>query len=141
MDLNADADAYAAAPLLNCLLREVADAEGAHVHRLRASGRLLRVAGGRRPADPELRTADGWHPLSHAELVTLASDELLRHTGVPNDELPVEMADSRDTVAALLDARAVAEVPGDPYVRSEQSLLMGHPHHPAPKTRGGGPAA
>ncbi|MER7337019.1 IucA/IucC family protein [Streptomyces sp. NPDC000075] len=141
VDLNAAADAYAAAPLLNCLLREVTDAEGGRVHRLRGSGRLLRVGGGRRPADPELRTADGWHPLSHAELVKLASDELLRHTGVSNDELPVEMADSRDTVAALLAARAGAAVPEDPYVRSEQALLMGHPHHPAPKTRGGGPAA
>ncbi|MGQ4334525.1 IucA/IucC family protein, partial [Streptomyces hayashii] len=27
------------------------------------------------------------------------------------------------------------------YLRSEQSLLTGHPHHPAPKARGGGPAA
>ncbi|MFG2663811.1 IucA/IucC family protein [Streptomyces sp. NPDC048387] len=141
VDLNAAADAYAAAPLLNCLLREVADAQGGRVHRLRGSGRLLRVGGGRRPADPELRTPDGWHPLSHPELVKLASDELLRYTGVSNDELPVEMAASRDVVAALLDARAAAETPEDPYVRSEQALLMGHPYHPAPKTRGGGPAA
>ncbi|MFD0395220.1 IucA/IucC family protein [Streptomyces nogalater] len=29
--------------------------------------------------------------------------------------------------------------PGDPYLRSEQSLLTGHPYHPAPKARGGGP--
>ena len=29
----------------------------------------------------------------------------------------------------------------DPYLRSEQSLLTGHPHHPAPKARGGGPVA
>ena len=28
----------------------------------------------------------------------------------------------------------------DPYLRSEQSLITGHPHHPAPKARGGGPA-
>ncbi|KJY46102.1 iron transporter, partial [Streptomyces sp. NRRL S-444] len=28
-----------------------------------------------------------------------------------------------------------------PYVLSEQSLVMGHPYHPAPKARGGAPAA
>lgn len=141
VDLNTAADAHSAAPLLNCLLREVAEAEGGQVHRLRGSGRLLRVSGGRRPSGAELRTADGWHPLGHAELVKLVSDELLRYTGVSNDELPGEIDDSRGAVAALLAARAAAEVPEDPYVRSEQALVTGHPHHPAPKARGGAPAA
>ncbi|MEU9233838.1 IucA/IucC family protein [Streptomyces subrutilus] len=144
VDFNAAADAYAAIPLLNCLLREAAEpaaGQGAGVHRLRGSGRLLRVRGARRPEHPELRTADGWHPLSHSELVKLTSDELGRYTGVPNDELPVEIGDSRDTVAALLAARSTAKPPADPYLLSEQSLVMGHPHHPAPKARGGAPAA
>ncbi|MFE3627393.1 IucA/IucC family protein [Streptomyces goshikiensis] len=141
-DLNAAADAYAAAPLLNCLLREAAEPAGEPgVHRLRGSGRLLRVSGGRRPAHPELMTAQGWHPLGGAELVKVVSDELLRYTGVSNDELPSEIADSRDAVAALLAARAHARPPADPYLLSEQSLVMGHPHHPAPKARGGAPAA
>ncbi|MFD0265157.1 IucA/IucC family protein [Streptomyces sp. NPDC127106] len=141
VDLNAVADARAAAPLLNCLLREAADPEGGGVHRLRGSGRLLRVRPGRRPAHPELGTADGWHPLTHTELVKLVADELLRYTGTPNDELPVEMADSREAIAALLAARSAVEPPEDPYVLSEQALVMGHPHHPAPKARGGAPAA
>ncbi|MET9958394.1 IucA/IucC family protein [Streptomyces sp. NPDC006326] len=141
VDLNAAADAYAAAPLLNCLLREAADPQGGDVHRLRGSGRLLRVGGGRRPAHGELRTAGGWHRLSHTELVKLTADELLQYTGLPNDELPVEIADSREAVAALLAARAGAHPPQDPYIRSEQSLVMGHPYHPAPKARGGAPAA
>ncbi|MET9464502.1 IucA/IucC family protein [Streptomyces sp. NPDC006544] len=145
-DADAAADAYAAAPLLNCLLREAAErtggGEGAdRSYRLLGSGRLLRVRAGRRPERPELRTAGAWHPLSHTELVKLVSDELRQYTGVSNDELPVEIADSRETVAALLAARAAAEPPVDPYVRSEQSLVMGHPHHPAPKARGGAPAA
>ncbi|WP_189965270.1 IucA/IucC family protein [Streptomyces avidinii] len=149
VDLNTAADAYAATPLLNCLLREAAEPSGGHdagegtdvrVHRLRGSGRLLRVRGGRRPARPELRAADGWHPLGHAELVKLVSDELARFTGLPNHELPVEITDSRDAIAALLAARAAAEPPADPYLLSEQSLVMGHPHHPAPKARGGAPA-
>ncbi|MFE9629872.1 IucA/IucC family protein [Streptomyces sp. NPDC006463] len=143
VDLNAAADTCAATPLLNCLLREAAESaeeHGAGVHRLRGSGRLLRVRGGRRPVRPELHMADGWHLLSHTELVKLTSDELGRYTGVANDELPVEITDSRDAVAALLTARATAEPPADPYLLSEQSLVMGHPNHPAPKARGGAPA-
>nr|WP_189709687.1 IucA/IucC family protein [Streptomyces anandii] len=144
-DVAARADAYAAAPLLNCLLREVAqpcaDPRDRRVYRLPGSGRLLRVRPGRRPAGPEVRTADGWQPLGHTELVKLVAEELRRHTGLSNHELPAEMIDSRDTVAALLEARARATAPQDPYTRSEQSLVTGHPHHPAPKARGGGPVA
>jgi siderophore synthetase component len=138
------ADAYAVAPLLNCLLREVAvplDGPGdRRVHRL-PSGRLLRVRGGRRPADPEVRAAGTWHRVGHTELVKLVAEELRRHTGLPGGDLPAEMIDSRDAVAALLAARARATPPADPYLRSEQSLITGHPYHPAPKARGGGPVA
>lgn len=138
------ADAYAAVPLLNCLLREVAeplpDPGPRPVYRL-PGGRLLRVRAGRRPAEPEVNAAGGWHPVGHTELVKLVAEELRRHTGQPNHELPTEMTDSRDAVAALLTARARATPPEDPYLRSEQSLITGHTHHPAPKTRGGGPHA
>ncbi|GHB71297.1 iron transporter [Streptomyces viridiviolaceus] len=142
-DVAERADAYAAAPLLNCLLREVAEplpGPGERpVYRLPGSGRLLRVRAGRRPAEPEVRAAGGWRRLGHAGLVELVAEELRRHTGLANHELPSEMTDSRDVVAALLAARARATPPGDPYLRSEQSLLTGHTHHPAPKARGGGP--
>ncbi|MFF3904545.1 IucA/IucC family protein [Streptomyces sp. NPDC001848] len=141
-DVPARADAHAAAPLLNCLLREAAEPAGERgVHRLRAGGRLLRVRGTRRPSDPEVYAGGAWHPLTHAELVKLTADELRRATGLSNSELPGEMLDSRDAVAAILAARARATAPDDPYVRSEQSLVTGHPHHPAPKARGGGPVA
>ncbi|MFB8244651.1 IucA/IucC family protein [Streptomyces sp. NPDC055952] len=139
------ADAYAAAPLLNCLLREVArpvGREGGHrVYHLPGGDRLLRVRGTRRPAAPEVRTRDGWHRLDHAGLVELVADELRHRTGLSNHDLPAEMLGSRDAVAALLAARARTAPPADPYRRSEQSLLTGHTHHPAPKARGGGPAA
>ncbi|MET7438465.1 IucA/IucC family protein [Streptomyces sp. NPDC005496] len=141
-DVAEAADAYAAAPLLNCLLREAGEPAGAPgVYRLRAGGRLLRVAGTRRPARPEVHAAGAWHRLTHAELVKLTADELRRLTGLSNSELPAEMIDSRDAVAALLAARADATPPDDLYRRSEQSLLTGHPYHPAPKARGGGPVA
>lgn len=145
------ADAYASAPLLNCLVREVAqplpgteaqpDPDGHRTYRLPGSDRLLRVRGTRRPADPEVYTAGAWHRVSHTELVRLAAEELRRHTGLSNHELPADMLDSRAAVAALLDTRARAVPPDDAYLRSEQSLLTGHTHHPAPKARGGGPAA
>ncbi|WP_326585561.1 IucA/IucC family siderophore biosynthesis protein [Streptomyces sp. NBC_00481] len=139
------ADAHAAAPLLNCLLREAGEpveSSGAvGVHRLRAGGRVLRVRGTRRPAHPEVRTAGAWHPLTHTELVELAAEELRALTGLSNSELPAEMLDSREAVAAILAARAHAPAPEDPYRRSEQSLITGHPFHPAPKARGGGPVS
>ena len=153
------ADAYAAAPLLNCLLREVAGpladsrphgttagpagagAEAIRTYRLPGVDRLLRVRGDRRPADPEVYTAGAWHRVGHTELVKLVAEELRRDTGLTNHELPAEMIDSRDAVAALLAARARRTAPTDPYRRSEQSLVTGHPCHPAPKARGGGPVA
>ncbi|MFF6994380.1 IucA/IucC family protein [Streptomyces sp. NPDC008313] len=140
-DVAEAADVYASAPLLNCLLRELAEPVTEHVHRLRGSGRLLRVSGTRRPTRPEVRTGGVWHRLSHSELVKVTAEELRGFTGVSSPELPAEMIDSRDAVAALLTARARAVPPSDPYLRSEQSLITGHPHHPAPKARGGGPAA
>lgn len=164
------ADACAAAPLLNCLLREVAeplpgppDSDGRLVYRLPGgdglpggnrlpsgagllggdgspgAGRLLRVRGARRPAEPEVYTAGAWHRLGHTELVELVAEVLRAHTGLSNHELPAEMTDSRDAVAALLAARAHATPPAGRYLRSEQCLVTGHPHHPAPKARGGGP--
>ncbi|MFI7499846.1 IucA/IucC family protein [Streptomyces sp. NPDC049687] len=145
---DAVADACAVAPLLNCLLREVAEplpespaADGRALYRLPGTGRLLRVRGTRRPAEPEVRSAGAWRPLGHTELVKLVAEELRRHTGLSNHELPAEMIDSRDAVAALLAARARATPPTGLYLRSEQSLVTGHPHHPAPKARGGGPVA
>ncbi|WP_346164622.1 IucA/IucC family protein [Streptomyces graminearus] len=140
------ADAYAAAPLLNCLLREVAEplpgVPGQRpVHRLPGTGRLLRVRAGRRPADPELFAAGAWHRVGHPELVKLVAEELRRHTGLPGGDLPAEMIDSREAVAALLAARTRTTPPDDLYQRSEQSLITGHPYHPAPKARGGGPVA
>lgn len=140
-DIGAAADAYAAAPLLNCLLREVGERTGPDEYRLKATGHVLRVRGTRRPADPELRRDGRWQRLTHAELVKLTAEVLRRHTGLVNSELPAEMLDSREAVAAVLAARARTVPPADPYLRSEHSLITGHPHHPAPKARGGGPAA
>ncbi|MGK5640787.1 IucA/IucC family protein [Streptomyces sp. URMC 126] len=112
------------------------------IHRLRATGRLLRVRAGRHPSAPELWTGRGWRPLPHAGLVSLAAQEMRAATGRPNRALPAEMAASRAAVEAVLAARAHSAPPEDPWLRSEQALVMGHPFHPAPKARsGGGPPA
>ncbi|MFI9599606.1 IucA/IucC family protein [Streptomyces sp. NPDC052043] len=144
-DIAERADAYAAAPLLNCLIREVAqphpDRGGRSTYRLPGGDRLLRVRDGRRPTAPEVYAAGGWQRIEHPELVKLVAEELRRHTGLSNDELPAEMIDSREAVAALLAARDRVPAPEDPYLRSEQALVTGHPYHPAPKARGGGPVA
>ncbi|MFI0742564.1 IucA/IucC family protein [Streptomyces sp. NPDC021100] len=112
------------------------------VYRLRASGRLLRVRAGHRPSAPELWTGRSWRPLPHAGLVSLAAQEMRAATGTPNCSLPAEMAASRAAVEAVLATRVHTAPPEDPWLRSEQALVMGHPFHPAPKARsGGGPPA
>lgn len=121
----------------------MATATPAHaVHRLRVSGRLLRVRPGRHPSAPELWTGGAWRPLGHPDLVELAVEEMHASTGRANPALAAEMAASRTAVRAVLAARARVAPPEDTWLRSEQALVMGHPYHPAPKARlGGGPPA
>ncbi|MFD3567762.1 IucA/IucC family protein [Streptomyces sp. NPDC058667] len=112
------------------------------VHRLRSTGRLLRVRPGHRPSGAELWTGRAWRPLRHAGLVDLAVEEMCASTGRPNPALAAEMAASRTAVRAVLAARARTAPPEDLWLRSEQALVMGHPCHPAPKARTcDGPAA
>ncbi|WP_042393881.1 IucA/IucC family protein [Streptacidiphilus carbonis] len=132
------ADLVARTGLLNCLVRELAQRVDAGTLLLPASGVLIRVAPGRWPSAPELRTAGGWLPLDLEGLIAVAERELTAGTGVVNTTLGGEIRDSRDVVAALLTARAAASPADDPYLRSEQALLAGHRYHPAAKTRGGG---
>ncbi|MFB7370959.1 IucA/IucC family protein [Streptomyces sp. NPDC056222] len=146
--LSRAADALAVTPLLNCLLREAAEpiggpagdrggtpTDGYAVHRLRVSGRLLRVRPGHRPSAPELWNGRTWRTLRHAGLVDLAVREMHASTGRSNPVLAAEMAASRTAVKAALAARARAVPPENLWLRSEQSLVMGHPYHPAPKAR------
>ncbi|MDT0319649.1 IucA/IucC family protein [Streptomyces millisiae] len=140
------ADELAVTPLLNCLVREATDPAGEPragraTRRLRYTGRLLRVRAGHRPSEPELWAGGAWRPLRHAALVDLVAEEMRAATGRPNDPLTAQMAASRTVVEALLAARDRATPPDDPWLRSEQALVMGHPFHPSPKARGGGPPA
>src|SRR5690606_25098840 len=50
------------------------------------------------------------------------------------------VADSVQRTAAFLAARRAQSEPavaGDPFLDAEQSLVLGHPMHPAPKSREG----
>jgi siderophore synthetase component len=150
-------DDVVAHTLLNCLVREVSAPErqtvvdGDHLLvRLPRSGVLLRVAvrrlsqaGGHRLRGPAARWSGGhWEPLGAEPLAELIGDELALRTGAGNPEFVEQVRSSRE---ALARAHAVAP-PAPPtswrerYLDSEQSLVVGHRYHPAPKARSDDPA-
>ncbi|MFI6325139.1 IucA/IucC family protein [Nonomuraea sp. NPDC050556] len=131
--------------LLRCCVREVAGPRGAvwpaspHLL-LKVGGALIRVrtSGGsalRFSGAPERLELGSWLPLTLDELVRLAQADLDPSTD--NPEFAEQVAASRDALAAILAARAGTKPPADPWLESEQSLVFGHPFHPAPKARGG----
>ncbi|MGW4643459.1 IucA/IucC family protein [Sphaerisporangium sp. NPDC004334] len=54
-----------------------------------------------------------------------------------NEEFAGQVAASRAAIAVMLRERAGAKPPRDPWLASEQALVLGHPFHPSPKSRGG----
>lgn len=67
--------------------------------------------------------------------------ELALQTGTPqNDELLQQIRDSVTVTAGVLQAARPGPFAAEPlqaYIESEQSLVYGHPFHPAPKSRQG----
>lgn len=132
------------AALLRCCVREVAGPRGQVWHAepyvlLRVADTLLRVRthGGlalRFEGRPEWLELGCWQPLSADRLVGLVEIEL----GGANEEFAAQVGASRDAMAALLAARRDARPPADPWLASEQELVLGHPFHPSPKARDGG---
>ncbi|NUW46475.1 IucA/IucC family protein [Nonomuraea rhodomycinica] len=137
------------AALLRCCVREVAGPRGLvwpapPYVLLRVGGTLLRARtrGGaalRLDGTPERLEHGAWRPLTSGELVRLTEAELrgAGTDGAANEEFAGQVAASREAVAAILRARAVAEPPADPWLASEQALVFGHPFHPSPKARAG----
>ncbi|TDC40616.1 IucA/IucC family siderophore biosynthesis protein [Micromonospora sp. 15K316] len=160
-DTDRRADLSAAHAVFGCLLREIAlpdgDAtatDGEARLRLRHLDVTLRCAvtrrsplGAHRYAGPVQRQVgdEQWEDLDTARLADLVAAELAARTGQANEEFLDQVRASRDAVAHLLAERPVRDPAptGDPavdsYVESEQSLVFGHPHHPAPKWRSGDP--
>ncbi|TDP93957.1 IucA/IucC family protein [Labedaea rhizosphaerae] len=154
------ADLACAHTLLGCVVRELAEpgghavADGPHLVvtlprtgvRLRARLARTSTVGGHRFTDPVQHKADEWGDLDAATLAELVAAELAAVSGHGNDEFVGQVLASRDTLADL-HARRSTSAPrpvGEPasgYLDSEQSLLAGHPRHPAPKWRSGDRAA
>jgi siderophore synthetase component len=155
------ADEAVAHTLLNCLLREVSGAEhqtavtdGHLLLRLPRRGRLLRIRlrrtsllGAHRFTGPVTeQQGDRWTEVGWRRLAEYAQDELCLRTGVRNEEFLEQVASSHQAVSAALKMRTAhgASGGGDSlatYLASEQSLLLGHRFHPAPKAGTGDPVS
>lgn len=147
------ADTLATETLLRCWVRETGvavPAGGLLDIDLPASGVRLRV-----PVD--YRSATGWHRFGRpllpsgrpADVATVAA-LVVREVGAREDgaraaaylgaDAVARILDSTRRIAAYLAARRAA--PDDPagttpFLAAEQALLLGHPFHPAPKSREG----
>jgi siderophore synthetase component len=82
-----------------------------------------------------------WDLLDWEGLAGLLLRELSLQTDTPpNDELMQQIRDSVNVTAAVLQSARrgpFAAAPLQAFIESEQSLVFGHPFHPAPKSRQG----
>ncbi|OYZ54872.1 MAG: iron transporter, partial [Hydrogenophilales bacterium 16-61-112] len=82
-----------------------------------------------------------WALLDWQALAGLLLRELSFKYGMPaNDELMQQIHDSVTVTSAVLSAARPARFSAEPlqaFIESEQSLVFGHPFHPAPKSRQG----
>ncbi|OYY61127.1 MAG: iron transporter [Hydrogenophilales bacterium 28-61-11] len=82
-----------------------------------------------------------WALLDWQALAGMLLRELSFKYGLPaNDELMQQIHDSVTVTAAVLNTARPARFSAEPlqaFVESEQSLVFGHPFHPAPKSRQG----
>lgn len=120
-----------------------------HVQLPHTGGRLLAVVAGPshtgnfRYRSPFFHKAPGkpWMLLDwEAQAALLLRELALRHGEAPNAELMEQVGDSVAMASLALQSPPAASVPADPleaFIESEQSLVFGHPFHPAPKSRQG----
>jgi len=139
--------------LLRCWVREIAVPEPADgILRLE-----LKASGARVEAPVAYWSAAGWHRFGSALIrrdgaadpAGVTADPaalaglLAREAGAGRGELAdlvARAADSAANAAAFLAARLAspADPPGTtPFLSGEQALILGHPMHPVPKSRGG----
>jgi siderophore synthetase component len=85
--------------------------------------------------------AKAWDLLCCDKLARLLLRELCLQSNTPsNDELMEQIRDSVTVTTAVLQAARPGPFSAEPlqaFIESEQSLLFGHPFHPAPKSRQG----
>ncbi|MEV7611372.1 IucA/IucC family protein [Streptomyces sp. NPDC089799] len=104
-----------------------------------AAALLVREAGRTAPAAPGAPTAPGTPP---GPAGRAPAGPAAPAAAPPGADLVGRVADSvRRTAAFLAERRARPEPPApvgrDPFLHAEQSLVLGHPLHPAPKSREG----
>lgn len=101
------------------------------------------VTGNHRYRSPFFHKAAGkpWALLDWEAQATLLLREMALRNGVPaNTELMEQVRSSVEMTALALSNPPSIRIPGDPisaYIDSEQSMVFGHPFHPAPKSRQG----
>lgn len=106
-------------------------------------------------ADVDYRSPAGFHrferarmptgtPVTAASLAALLASEATAGQACAADlvaDLVARVADSHCRVSSFLEARRTDSTAGDerpveqPFLEAEQALLLGHPLHPAPKSR------
>ncbi|TWP50863.1 siderophore synthetase [Lentzea tibetensis] len=88
-------------------------------------------------------SATGWHTFGPVTIGTLPADPVLavalvaQELGGETADLVERTAESVRRVAGFLEHRGHSPTPADGFLDAEQSLLLGHLHHPAPKSRDG----
>ncbi|MCQ4082965.1 iron transporter [Streptomyces sp. RB6PN25] len=148
-DPYAAADAAATENLLRCWIREAGvatPADGTLPIPLAASGTALRVpvrhwsaVGSHRFGGPPVLDGTG-AGAPHLDAVTLAA-LLAREAGsapAEGADLAFRVADSVRRTAVFLRERRITAAPAQgvpPFLSAEQSLVLGHPLHPTPKSR------
>lgn len=120
-----------------------------HVHLPRTGERLLAVVaaasltGNFRYRSPFFHKSPGkpWALLDWKSQAALLLREMaLKHGLPPNTELMEQVRNSVAMTTLALSCPPTARFPAEPldaYIDSEQSLVFGHPFHPAPKSRQG----
>lgn len=82
-----------------------------------------------------------WDILDPESLIGHLLNEMAMQTQTPfNDELLEQIRDSITVTATMMTSARTAPFAGHPmeaFIESEQSLVFGHPFHPAPKSRQG----
>lgn len=103
----------------------------------------LSLTGNFRYRSPFFHKAPGkpWTLLDwEAQAALLLRELALRHGVAPNTELMEQLRGSVDMATLALQSPPVPRAVADPlqaFIESEQSLVFGHPFHPAPKSRQG----
>lgn len=78
-----------------------------------------------------------WRAVRCSEAMALLVNDMMRQTGQQTDSELMDQIENSVQVAASFLQHLPAQAGEHSYIRSEESLLWGHPMHPSPKSRQG----